>query len=261
MPFKNNELRPNLKKWLFRVSVSALFIAILLLIIVLNPILSYAGKLQHHNYTIFYNKVIDANFFLRLDEATQLVKTNEFYDPSLHLDICLHDGSEYPDLIQKIRRPAFAWGFYDKVVLMGNASYQENYVELNGYKWNLSQLLAHEMIHCYQFHKLGLLKSNPLANIPAWKWEGYPEYVARTSPWQTNLHHNISYLISTEKTDHHGWIQFPDQTGTVITYYKSWLLTQYCIDVKKMTYKQILDDVANEESISVEMMNWYNGAK
>ena len=71
-------------------------------------------------------------------------------------------------------------GFYNKVILQGNANITGNYVELRGYKWNLTQLLVHEMTHCFQYDKLGLWKSKPIANIPDWKWEGYAEYVAST---------------------------------------------------------------------------------
>ena len=40
-----------------------------------------------------------------------------------------------------MRGEAIAIGFYDKVVLQGTANYKANYIELNGYKWNLVQLL------------------------------------------------------------------------------------------------------------------------
>ena len=113
--------------------------------------------------------------------------------------ICLNDGSNYPKLMQTIRGKAFAWGFYDKVVLQGTANYNYNYVELNGYKWNLTQLLAHEMTHCLQFDKLGLWKSNPIANIPNWKWEGYAEYVSRQNADQKNVSKNIAHLLRLRK--------------------------------------------------------------
>ena len=35
--------------------------------------------------------------------------------------------------------------FIIKVVLQGTANYKDNYLELNGYKWNLTELLAHEL--------------------------------------------------------------------------------------------------------------------
>lgn len=151
------------KRWLLRLTVTVLFIIMLLSIIILNPVLTYAHRTVHHNYTIFHNKLIDSTFITKVDEAGELLKKSEFYRPNLELDICLNDGSRYPGFIKLIRGQAFAWGFYDKVVLQGAANCKENYVELNGYRWNLTQLLTHEMIHCLQFDKLGFWKSNPVA--------------------------------------------------------------------------------------------------
>ena len=95
----------------------------------------------------------------------------------------------YPSLIEMIQGQAFAWGFYNKVVLNGKLNCKENCVELNGYKWNLIQLIAHEETHCLQFHKFGIWKSNPVASNPKWKWEGYAEYVARQNKDQKDLYH------------------------------------------------------------------------
>lgn len=249
-------MKRQIKKWTFRLAATALFIAGLLLIIILNPILTYAGKTAHNNYTIFHNKPLDPALITRLDQATALIKASEFYNPKLKLDICLNDGSQYPQLIQALRGQAFAWGFYNKVVLQGAANFKDNYIELNGYRWNLTQLLAHEMTHCLQFDKLGLGKSKPFANISNWKWEGYAEYVSRQNTEQKDLSKNIALLIATNKSN---WeVAFTDNTIAPKEYYESWTLMQYCLDIKKMTYKQILADTASEQTVRQEMLSWFN---
>ncbi len=250
--------KKQVKKWAFRLLVTVLFITGLLLVIVLNPVLSYANKTTYSNYTVFHNQPLDKQFTTYLDKASLLLRTSEYYDPALKLDICLNDGSVYPKLMKKIRGNAFAWGFYNKVVMQGNMDCSNNYIELNGYKWNLTQLLAHEATHCLQFNALGFWHSNPVASIPAWKWEGYPEYIARQNNDQLDLRKNISLLIATEKdAANNGWIQFADGTGTVIPYYKSWLLVQYCMNIKKLTYRQLLQSKVAEKDIQQEMMDWY----
>jgi len=237
--------------------VTGLFIAGLLLVIILNPILTYANKTTHNNYKIFHNKPLDPTLIIKLNEATDLLKTSEFYNSKLLLDICLNDGSKYPKLIRVLRGQAFAWGFYDKVVMQGNTNFKDNYVELNGYKWNLTQLLAHEMTHCLQFDKLGFWKSKPIANISNWKWEGYAEYVSRQNTDQKDLSKNIARLIATDKSN---WgITFTDNTIAPRVYYESWTLMQYCLDIKKMTYKQILADTTSEQTVRQEMLSWFSG--
>ena len=249
-------MKQQIKKWTIRFTAAALLIAGLLLIIILNPVLTYAFKTAQNNYTIFHNKKPEPAFFTELNQATELLKASEFYDSTLQLDICLNDGSKYTELIQALQGQAFAYGFYNKVVMLGKANFKNNYVELNGYKWNLTQLLAHEITHCLQFHTLGFWKSNPVAGIPNWKWEGYAEYVSRQSNDQKDLSKNIACFIAANKNN---WeIIFADSTMAPAEYYGYWTLVQYCMNVKKMNYNQILADTASEQTIKQEMMNWFS---
>ena len=249
-------MKRQIKKWTLRLTVTALFFSGLLLVIVLNPILTYANKTTHNNYTIFHNKQLDQTLTIKLDQAADLLKISEFYKSKLQLDICLNDGSKYPKFMETIRGRAFAWGFYNKVVLHGSANFIDDYVELDGYKWNLTQLLAHEMTHCLQFDKLGLWKSKPIANITNWKWEGYAEYLSRRKADQNDLSKNIERLIATGKNN---WeVKFSDSTIAPREYYEYWILIQYCMDIKKMTYKQILTDTTNEQIVRQDMMSWFN---
>jgi hypothetical protein len=250
-------MKKQMIKWLLRFICVILFTVVSLIVVVLNPVLLYANRTTHQNYAIYHNAQLDPTAFSRIDEATKLLKTSELFDPTYKIDICLNDGSIYPTLMRWLRGSAFAWGFYNKVVLQGDANFEGNYVELNGYKWNLTQLVAHEATHCLQYNRFGFWKTNPAANLPIWKTEGFPEYVARQNSDQKNLAFNINQLVKTEQRDNNGWINFADNTGTVIAYYKNWLLVQYCIDVKKMSYQQILNDEVKEEIVRDEMMNWY----
>ena len=103
------------------------------------------------------------------------------------------------------------------------------------------------------------MRISDFGKIPIWKNEGYPEYIARRNEDQTNLSINIARLIEIEKLNKNDWgISFADSASTSREYYNYWILMQYCIGIKKMTYKQILKDTTKEESIKQEMMNWYN---
>ena len=247
------------KKWILRSIATVLFLAGLLMIIILNPILTYANKTPHKNFSIYHNQNIDPILFRSLDQATILLKTSEFFTNNLKLDICLNEGSTYPTIIKTLRGRAFAWGFYDKVVLQGTMNCKANFVELNGYKWNLTQLLAHEMTHCLQFEKLGFWGSKPISNIPNWKWEGYAEYVSRQNADQKDLKKNIDRL---QQTDKNIWeVKFEDNTITSREYYNYWSMVKYCLDVKKMSYQQLLTDETSEQSIKQEMMKWYQEIK
>ena len=248
-------MKKRIKKWTFRLAFSGVFIFGLLIIIALNPILLYAHKTVENNYTIYHQQPLDPAFAARLNSANDLVKSSELYDGSLKLSVCLNDGSYYPNLIRMCQGNAFGWGFGRIITLGGNTNATENYEELNGYKWNLTRLVAHEATHCLQFHKYGLRGSNPIAGIPGWKWEGYAEYVARNN--DGDLKGNIARLLAAEKADNNGWMDFKDGTGEVIQYYRSMVLVRFCLEVKGMSYDQLLKDTASERRVRVEMMAWY----
>lgn len=107
-------MKRKIKIWLFRIMVTGLFIAGLLLVIIINPFLTYANKTKHHNFSIYHNKSYDPKLNAILDQAEVLLKNSEIYHHNLQLDICLNEGSGYTNLIKAIRGQAFAWGFMIK---------------------------------------------------------------------------------------------------------------------------------------------------
>jgi hypothetical protein len=52
---------------------------------------------------------------------------------------------------------------------------------------NLTDLLAHEMTHCLQANKYGIIKFNPFKHPELWMLEGYPEYISRQRELQTKI--------------------------------------------------------------------------
>jgi hypothetical protein len=250
-------MKRQIKKWALRFTATFALIIGLLLTIVLNPSLTYANRTTHGNFVVYSQYPTGSQFFPVLDSAAALIKKSEWYRPNLKLDICLNDGSAYPKIMAQLRGRAFAWGFYDKVVLQGSANYAGNRLALNGYEWNLTQLLAHEMVHCVQFDRLGLMHSNPMAGIPNWKWEGYAEFIARQDASQQDLCTNIQrYIVS----DSYSWaIAMADGSIAPRDYYHAWIMVQYCLAVKGQSYEQLLADRKSEEDIKKEMMAWYKG--
>jgi hypothetical protein len=248
-------MKRKIKMWALRLTVTLVFISCLLIALILNPCLTYANKATHNGFTIYYSTTLDSEIYSHLDQAEQLIKSSEIYNSNLKIDICLNDGSVYPSIIKFFLGDAFGYGFYNKVVLNGQLNCADNYVELNGYKWNLTQLLAHEMTHCYQINKFGIFHSKPFADIPNWKWEGFAEYVSRQGLDQKDLLPNIHRYV---QSDENLWeITFKDGTVTSRQYFLYWILVKYCLEVKQLSYSQLLNDQRTEESLLTEMLNWY----
>ena len=247
------------RKWVLRLSATGLLSVALLVGIILNPAILYANKTEVGSHTVYHNAPLNDAFFSAFSDAISWIEQSELYHNNIALDVCLDDGSYYPALMEKVRGRAFGWGFSNKAVLKGAMNYQKNTVEKSGYAWNLSQLIAHEATHCLQFLKFGLWGSNPIAGHPHWKWEGYAEYVSRKEPEQQNLVSNISRELEQELADPDGWdITFLDGTIAPRQYYHGWLLMQYCLDIKKISYQRLLaDSTIDEELVEEEMMDWY----
>jgi len=252
-------MKKQFKTWMFRLMVTGFFLLGLLVTFMLSPILLYANKTKAGNYTIYHNKPLSNNFLQELKQSNILIKSSELYDPKLKIDVCLKDGSNYPKLIKAVMGKDFVSSFYNKIILTGDTvNYNENYIQLDGHKWNLTQMLAHAQVHCLEFNKYGLWQSNPIGKHPVWKWEGYPEYIARQNFDQTNLQNNLQKLLQIESTTNNGWMKFSDSTETSIVFDEYRLLIQYCIEIKKMPFVGLMKDTTGEKVVKQQMIHWYN---
>lgn len=251
-------MKRKLFKWTIRISLFIIVTLSLLVFVVLTPSLMYANKTQLGTFTVYHNKPLDKYLKLRLDGAMDILKTSEYYDPTIKFRICMNDGSRYSALVQFFLGRAFALGYTSNIVTFcGEVNVKDNYVEVNDCKWNLTQLLAHEETHCFVFHKFGFWHSNPVTHYPTWKWEGYPEYVSRNTPEQKDLVKNIELLNNVLKENKHDWgISFSDSTLVSKEYFRYRLLVQYCLDIKKQRYEDLLKDTTSEQATTTQMMNW-----
>jgi hypothetical protein len=246
--------RKRIFKWLLGAGLLLLVLLACFITAILNPGLFYRYKTTVGIHQVYSDHPVDPSFRGRLQQATALTGQSILRDTSFRMDICL-DGRTYPAIMQQLFGDAFAWGFYNKVVIHGEINSAANRHESG---WNLVQLLAHEMSHCLQFNRYGLFKSNPVAGYPFWKWEGFPEYVARQAPGAADLRANIDWVqTSVDPGDH--WILNGDGSRTSRAYYKNWLLVQYAVDVRNMNYDQLLRDTTSEASWKAQMMSWFEG--
>ncbi len=252
-------MKKQFKQWIFRLMVTGFFLFGLLVSFMLSPILLYGNKTTIGNYSIYHSKPLDNNFLKQLKQSGMLIKSSELYDPRLQMDVCLKDRSNYPKLIRTVMGKDFLSSFYNKIILTGDTvNFDDNYVQLDGHKWNLTQMLAHAQVHCLEFNHYGLWQSNPIAKHPVWKWEGYPEYIARKNFDQTDLHSNIKKHLEMETTNNNGWMKFSDNTEDLIVFDEYRLLIQYCIEIKKMTFIELMKDTTKQELVRQQMINWYN---
>jgi hypothetical protein len=222
----------------------------------------YARTRTYENISVYSNNICPLAFNKVLEKATSLITQSELYDSTFHFDVFLNDGSSFPFFPKKIFGDAFAWGYYNNVVLNGVNDSSFTFMKLNGYNRQLARTIAHEMMHCLEAKRFGLTGSRPLKNIPNWKWEGYPEFIAyRSSLYKEDslLIANLALLDSLKDQPLYVAMVNTDEGMSVagMDYFRWWLMIKYCMDVKKMTFIQIMKDEVKYDDVYREMMEWH----
>ena len=124
---------------------------------------------------------------------------------------------------------------------------------------NLTELMAHEMVHILQADKYGLLNFSPLKHPPMWKLEGYPEYVARSAYLNGenyDLRKEVQRFVSADEEDKRETFEAVEGHFMPTYYFKGRVMVEYLMDIKRMTYDEILSDQKSEDEIFNEMVEW-----
>ena len=129
----------------------------------------------------------------------------------------------------------------------------------------MTDLIAHEIIHCLQANRNGILKFNPFKHPEFWKLEGYPEYISKQKELTDknySLTGDIERYLDMERNAAGSWI-LSGEGGCEVPdyYYKGKLMMEYLIDIRRLSYDQVLKDTSSEKIIFQEMINWTDSIK
>ncbi|MDW3645463.1 MAG: collagenase [Bacteroidia bacterium] len=237
-------------------SVSVLF----WIIILMNPGLSYAHQTEVGNVTVFHDQQLPEGSEALIQNAYKLLKNAELFQEAIQLQLCFNDGSNFPNRFPL--KGGIAYSYWNKAIIYRSRpefqqnraffSWDENAGESRS--WDLTELLAHEFVHVLQsYHnRLGPIQ------YPAWKIEGYAEYIARSKRSELlNIRENINILKQSRDKPAKGlpWIRFEDKTGVPQSYFQYRLLIQFLMEGEGMTYKEILNTTESREEIEKRMLN------
>jgi hypothetical protein len=217
-------------------------------IIILFPQQLFAKKISYKNYTVYSNDNIDNNIKTVMDNALILVEKSELYDTNYKYNIILCNNSFYnkiDDELLGVGRTARTT--LKNVVIKVRIDPTKNLAFPTFHKSceeDLTEVIAHEMIHCLQEHKYGMLKFNPFKHPEFWKLEGYPEYISKQkelSGKDYSLTSDIDRYLNLESKATDIWI-LSEEGGCEVPdyYYKGRLMMEYLIDIRHVSYNQIL---------------------
>jgi hypothetical protein len=231
--------------------------------IILNPQFLFANKVEYKQFNVYSNEKIDNKIKPILDTVLSLVNKSELYDPAYKVDIFLSYGTFFNKIDDKV----FGYGptaraISNNLVFKVAVDINNNLVYPTFHKpceEHFDYVIAHEMTHCLQAHKYGILKFNPFEHPDMWKLEGYPEYVARHkfSSSADDLKKDIERFMELKRKQTDIWI-LETEGGCEVPdfYYKGMLMIEYLMNARHFTYDQILKDTREEEEIYSEMTEW-----
>jgi len=109
------------------------------------------------------------------------------------------------------------------------------------------------------------LKFNPFKHPEFWKLDGYPEYISKQKEFSGNnysLAREVDRYLDLENDATGDWIlseeggcESPDY------YYKGKLMIKYLMDIRHLSYDQVLKDTTSETIIFREMVKWKDSSK
>ena len=236
-------------------------------LILLFPQRLFANKIKYKEFAVCSNDKIDDNIKIILDNAMNLVQKSELYDPRYKYNIILCYNTFYNKIDDQLGIGPAARARLHNVIVKIRVAPNSNLAFVTFPKEcevNLTYLLAHEMIHCLQANKYGLKKFNPFRHPEFWKLEGYPEYISRKpqlSSKDYSLTKEIERYVSLEKKAADGILDEESDCEAPNYYYKGRLMIEYLMDIKHLSYDQILKDSVSEATIFNEMIKWIDSAK
>src|SRR4026209_476685 len=156
----NKKSRRIFKKSLF----TLLIIISAFVTVILFPQLLFANNMKYKNFNVCSNEKINHDIKITLDNAMDLVQKSELYDSSYKYNIILCHNSFYNKIDDILGIGPAARGRPNNVIVKVRIDPTNNLAFATFPKAcevNLTYLLAHEMIHCLQINKYGIIKFNP----------------------------------------------------------------------------------------------------
>lgn len=253
MPIRLSKKIKRITLW----TISTVLLCLIVLIgAILNPQLLYAESSQVGELRVLSDDPLDEETRVIIQNAYDVARQSPLYESGYPLDICIGENSLYIPFFKKISGPAFGVSTLNKVIMYARQDYSNNTAHWRDRTWQLSEVLSHEMVHCFQYHRFGY--RFPI-KTPTWIVEGYAEYIARQAKGVEDLSTYFGiYLQSVEdgKEDWE-WIPFGERNGSPLSYLRYRLLVQYLLEVESISYEDIIQNQEGEGAVFDRMQNWY----
>ncbi|MFM9840398.1 MAG: hypothetical protein ACKVOQ_19180 [Cyclobacteriaceae bacterium] len=222
----------------------------------------FANKMEHKSFRVYSNSEEEVvGIEVILDNAYKLTEQCELHNPTYRFDIFLAQDNIFNKIEELQGQGPIARATAGNVTIKVRLDISKNLAFGVRSKVNLTELLAHEMVHILQANKYGLVNFSPIKHPPLWKLEGYPEYISRQAMLigkDYSLESEIKRYNDVAEKSTDGFIEIVTDHFAPLVYYKGRIMVEYLINVEGLTYDMILDDKRSESQVFNEMVEWMN---
>jgi hypothetical protein len=250
----------------------------------------FAHQLEYRSFTVYSDEDLQGRIEPILAAIGRQLSTSEIADPRLQYDFYFGHDNEAFRVMDRARwavltpltdispSPVFATGWpphLNQMVCLDVPDPTNDALLREGWRsrLNMVHLLTHESGHLLVANRLGMQGA---MQLPLWKAEGYPEYIAaqviRTSPGYS-LRSSVTRLLTANLAGfrdaqgnflplHYGQLGrsfLRDENGDHwhTTYYLARVMVEYSLDVRGMSFAQLADERVREDVVLRDLLADY----
>ena len=208
------------------------------------PQVLFAHQVTYKNFTVYSRQPLDQNVYAMLDKVEARLAASAVNNTQVRPKIFLTNSQQlYSALSLYIGAHSFGKGFGllpTNNVFINDADVARDLVFRKAPAFNqrsLSEVVAHEVTHLLVREKFGYVKN---VTTPAWKREGYAEYVSGGT--------TIDYATGANL-----WKASP-QNDRGYQYFKYYMLVKYLLDHDKLTVDELFTRNIDESALEAKVL-------
>jgi hypothetical protein len=235
-----------LKKILIRLGVIVVALILIYCSIFWTSKFWFSENYKFKKYNLYTNSVLNNSSEL-LSKIDQRLKACELYSDKIDHNIYIFSseskfkfyskvaGSGYP--AQGFNMHAFNNIYISKPFIEQVHSDRKKASKLVPYsamEGTIEETICHEIIHSFVYERLGSKKAS---SLPTWKQEGYAEYGANIYSKKNDANYNFK-----DRVELYNNTEFWEGNKFVFEYYEAEILVEFLMDIKKVTFNQLMSD-------------------
>ena len=208
------------------------------------PQVLFAHQVTYKNFTVYSRQPLDQNVYAMLDKVEARLATSEINNTQVRPKIFLTNSQRLYSLLSVyIGANSFGKGFGvlpTNNVFINEADVPKDLVYRHAPAFNqrsLSEVVAHEVTHLLVREKFGYVKN---ITTPAWKKEGYAEYVSGGT--------TLDYATGANM-----WKANP-QNDRGYQYFKYYLMVKYLLDHDRLTVDELFTRDINRAGLEAKVL-------